>query len=383
MRAQMIVRTAVVALLALAAPSRGATPAGGPLDEIKAALKQKYATNSIFLSFSALYDMRGVLNDPVKYPLVARQYPMMTSRGNQKVLDLFRSFLDRIRSKDGDLMSTAVAFVQIDFVTPSAGYMLLSAHDGTLQKLPWSDEEIVRIAAICDEFLTRFRVAQAYGETLVRRSATLSDAWTSIQKFKADPFIPDAAIVPMVEHFRSLIDEKPTELAGLMEKDRGLYEAISKFKVGHDSAIMRNNEQLLASVPGYRNYVFSPNSTLGLQDWTAAVRTRDQAIANNFLAETGMGTTAWIPTDSTTLADLLRPKTGLDLGPFANTSAYLGPTTGAAMPANPYYIQMPTAGSAYATPATNAVSPPSPPTYQIQGTAPAVPAVPNAPASPR
>lgn len=205
-------------------------------------LKDKYFLGSIYLTYIPLNDMASLLNEKAKCAELAAEtsaFPV--------IMDTFRTFLHAHRELR---IHDAIAFVRLDLPTGKAGYKKISDRDGTIHQIAWSQPEVWAIARFSDFFLNRFLHFEKVLETMASGRLAIDDAWQSMTKLKADPYIPTARTIVLAHNFRSLVKKKRDVLAGLKSREPGLYDEIREFSLQYDRSMktLRRKKALTAYV---------------------------------------------------------------------------------------------------------------------------------------
>jgi hypothetical protein len=299
---RILVRLTTAATLAAIAAAAARTGPSAPDDPIKA-LEARYPSGAIYVTYISLNNMRIVLHDPARFPIIEQKYPVLSRTRNTPVIEIYKGFLRTIR--EGSI-SQAVAFLWLDFRTGKAGFKRLSDYNGLLQDPGWTRDEVVTIAQVCDEFLTRFDAVESFGQSLKDRKAAAEQGWRVLVALRDDPHIPREQLAPLVSEYRALLDAKAPELAALQATDPKLAGDIEAFKEGHDRAVELARRQIEVFYPNL-GVAADAGEVLRPDQWEKISHLWDQAVLANFAPTLGT-TPPEVKPSRSPLWDLVQPK---------------------------------------------------------------------------
>ena len=186
-------------------------------------LKGKYTFGSVYLTYTLLHDYQQHLNDPSKKSAIDRA---STARD---VVALFRGYLDGVAVEGADI-SRSTAFLQLDLNTGVAGFKRSSDRDGVITKLPWTPQQVIGIALLCDKLANgQTKIESALGD-LEKGTKGIADGWKAIKDFRNDPFVQTTSLSRVLIAFDGLTSKKSEELTLLKKNQFATFEEIDGFR---------------------------------------------------------------------------------------------------------------------------------------------------------
>jgi hypothetical protein len=191
-------------------------------------LKTRYDFGSLYLTAIPLNNMTHLLNEVKKLEELAAKPPF------QATLKRLSGFLNDNHPRQ---LNDALAFVQLELNTGTAGWKMSSDRDGSIRRIPWTPDEVWGIAEFSDAFLGRLLVFEQKQSSVASGASSVAQAWDDMERLKKDPYIPTLRTATLARDFRSMIEKKSEELEGLRATNQPLYAAIHEFSTAYDRSV--------------------------------------------------------------------------------------------------------------------------------------------------
>lgn len=107
-------------------------------------LKAKYLWGSIYLTYVPISSLTNLLANSANYQEVSK-------RAGESVLSIL---LDFLKTHKRPRINEAIAFVEIDLNRKEAGFKWANDNDGVISQIPWTAQQVVQVADLCDKWLS-------------------------------------------------------------------------------------------------------------------------------------------------------------------------------------------------------------------------------------
>lgn len=184
-------------------------------NECLTALRQKYAWESIYLTYVPLSDLSQILRNR---GIVNKLSQELHGEGIAKL----QRFLT-----GGDVGE--IALLQINLVTLQAGFIKTDATNGIVTQVTWTQEEVFKVAYWCDRFLNDNTLLMQMEQKIKEGTISLTDAWNNIKKSQENLLIPQERFDSVLQDYRYLVQLKQKEFLELKAQDNPIYEEIYAF----------------------------------------------------------------------------------------------------------------------------------------------------------
>lgn len=184
-------------------------------NEYLTSLRQKYAWESIYLTYVPLSDLSQLLRDQI---IINKLSQEIHGEGIAKL----QRFLT-----GGDMGK--IALLQINLMTLQAGFIKTDATNGVVTQVTWTQEEVFKVAYWCDRFLNDNALLTQIDQKIREGTISLKDAWNDIKKSQENPLIPQKNVVPVLQEFWYLVQAKQEEFLELKAQNNPLYQEIYAF----------------------------------------------------------------------------------------------------------------------------------------------------------
>lgn len=200
---------------------------GEKINEINE-LKNKYFGGKMYLTYIPVNDLRSVMGDTKKVKSIEEQ-------NGSDIVQVLGRFLYAHQISP---INEAIAFIEIDLNQITAGFKKADDNDGVIKPIAWSQDEVKRIAILCDRYFKGSLNAQSIHRAISSGDTSISKAWKDIRIVHEDPYIPEK-IVPLLVDLRTLIKNKPNEFDELKNSDKNLYVEIQKWEEKIDASFIK------------------------------------------------------------------------------------------------------------------------------------------------
>jgi hypothetical protein len=185
-----------------------------------------YPYGSMYVTYIPLHDLKHLLNDARKLPLI------MKATSQPDSLETFAAFLNThaVGSlKDG------IAFLHLDLNNLKASFKRISDLDAVPRTLTWRAREVQAVAELCDVYINKLPTFEQAHVSIRSGQISLHKAWQAINELLEDPFITASRVADLVGNFKGLVDEKPMELEALKFLDSRAYQSIKSVTNDYDT----------------------------------------------------------------------------------------------------------------------------------------------------
>lgn len=221
-------------------------------------LKEKYTWGSIYITYISFINLRSILKDDQKLHYIQGQY-------TQSSIATLQAFLSRYKSAGS---SESIAFIEIDLNRIEAGYKSPNDIGGEITTIPWSKEDVVEIADLCDKQLTAFTYLNNTLSAINGDSIPLSIALFRVNKLKDSAYISTEAYYIVAKSFRALVSEKAALMPQYPINERAAFKRFEKEFDQNDLMIMSNEpfkENILELKKGVNKYLILNNKPESLK----------------------------------------------------------------------------------------------------------------------